>query len=351
MEDGIVCPPFQEKEVSKDFLVRPKLFNVNGSDSFEDQALFGGNPSGISNLNQQRYGWVPKLYRNMVGNFWIPQKVNLTSDKINFNKLTEDEKEAKLDTLAFLIYLDNFQTNNLPNIAEYVTNAGVKNLLAVQTFQEVIHSEAYQYILESIYPSMQRDEVYNRWRTNKVLLKRNSMIAEIAERFIQEPTAKNFLAVICANLILEGVYFYQGFNFFDQLAFRGKSVQTSIEIDYIRRDEMTHLAIFINMLREMGVKTFENTLLEMMENAVVNEIEWCHHTYGNRILGITTASSEQYVKHLANSRLRACGIGDLYEGVSNPYKHLEGKTRGNFFEAGAISEYDMADSVSGWDKL
>lgn len=337
--------------MTKEYLVKPRLFNVNGGDSFEDQVMFGGNPTGISNLNQQRYGWVPKLYRNMVGNFWLPQKVNMTEDKVNIDKLTHDEKEAKLDTLAFLIYLDSFQTNNLPNISEYITNPGLKNLIHVQTFQEVIHSEAYQYILESIYPSMERDQVYNRWKTNEVLLERNKMIAEIGEQFVAEPTANNLISVLCANLILEGVYFYHGFDFFDHLASRGKSVQTSIEIDYIRRDELTHLGIFANILREIGVKAFENKLLPMMEKAVENEIKWCHHTYGNKILGITTASSEQRVKHLANVRLSTVGIGDLYEGVSNPYKHLEAAKRGNFFESGAVSEYDMADSVKGWDDL
>ena len=38
-------------------LVKPKLFNVNGGEGYEDQVLVGGNPTGISNLNQQRYVW------------------------------------------------------------------------------------------------------------------------------------------------------------------------------------------------------------------------------------------------------------------------------------------------------
>lgn len=48
-----------------------KLFNASGSDSYEDQAIIGGNPTGIANLNNVRYSWVQPLYRKMVGNFWI----------------------------------------------------------------------------------------------------------------------------------------------------------------------------------------------------------------------------------------------------------------------------------------
>lgn len=52
-------------------LVRPKLFNVEGSDNASDHHIINGNPTGISNLNQQKYRWVNPLYRTMIGNFWI----------------------------------------------------------------------------------------------------------------------------------------------------------------------------------------------------------------------------------------------------------------------------------------
>ena len=84
------------------------------------------------------------------------------------------------------------------------------------------------------------------------------------------------------------------------------------------------------------------------------EMKWCKQTYGNRILGITEKSSEQYVKWLCNDRLKRTGFGNLYEEVDNPYKHLdnaskEGAKRENFFESGAVTSYDMADSVDGWE--
>ena len=35
--------------------------------------------------------------------------------------------------------------------------------------------------------------------------------------------------------------------------------------------------------------------------------------------------------------------------TTNPYAHLEGKKRENFFEAGAVTSYDRSESVAGWD--
>lgn len=333
-----------------------KLFNSDGGDSFDDQAIIGGNPTGIANLNSVRYTWVQPLYRKMVGNFWIPQKVSLVEDKVTFKQLTTAEESGVRHTLSFLIFLDNFQVANLPNVAEYISCPAIRNLLVVQEFQEVIHSETYQYIMEALYPSMQRDAIYNMWRDVPILKKRIEFIAEIAERFKASPTEENFIDVVIANFILEGLYFYQGFDFFHNLAHRKKLVQTDKEITYIQTDENTHLAIFINILKEMGVKNFADRVYKMMGTAVEHEIEWCHYVYGNDILGISTVSSEARVKVLANKRLKNLGLDDLYPGVVDPYKHIEdaqatGGARGNFFEAGAITEYDTADSVAGWDEL
>lgn len=273
---------------------------------------------------------------------------------MTIKNLTQDEDQAVRDTLSFLIFLDSFQTNNLPNIVEYITNPGVKNLIHVQTFQEVVHTEAYQYILESLYPSLERDAIYNRWRDNPVLQKRNKMVADIAEEFVEDRSEDSFKKVLCANLALEGVYFYQGFNLFDQLAHRKKLVQVDKEIDYIRRDELTHLGIFVNIIKEYDKKDIRDTAYEVFEQAADQEIEWCKSTYGNKILGISEKSSENYVKYLVNDRLNRIGLEPLYEKVDNPYKHIEqsqneGGKRENFFESGAVTSYDMADSVEGWD--
>ena len=337
-------------------LVVPKLFNETGGDSFVDQEIVGGNPTGISNLNNIRYSWVNPIYRTMLGNFWVPQKVSLVEDRITMKELNEHEEEALKNTLSFLIFLDSFQVNNLPNVAEYITCPGVKNLLTVQAFQEVIHSETYQYILEALYPSMTRDEIYNRWRDCEPLKKRIKFISDIAQKFVDKKDEESFVDVVIANLILEGLYFYQGFDYFHQLAHRKKLIQTDKEIIYIQTDELTHMGIFVNILKELGIEKYKARIIEMFKVATEEEIEWCHFVYGDNILGMSKKSSEQRVKSLANDRLGRLGIEPIYEGVENPYKHIEnagkqGGSRGNFFESSAITSYDTAASVDGWDDL
>jgi ribonucleoside-diphosphate reductase beta chain len=58
-------------------------------------------------------------------------------------------------------------------------------------------------------------------------------------------------------------------------------VATDRMINYIRRDELTHVTIFANMIKEIK-KEFpemydEKLIVEMMDTAVNQEIKWSKH--------------------------------------------------------------------------
>lgn len=327
------------------------LFNTQGDDSPSSQSLIGGNPTGILNLDENKYKWVGPLYKTMLGNFWIPEKVSMVDDRNNRYKLTEAEEEATKNTLSFLIFLDSLQVENLGNVADYITNAGVSNLLHIQEFQEVIHAQSYQYILQNLWSSDERRGIYNRWRDNPRLMKRNTYIAGIYQDFVENKTRENFKRVLVANYLLEGIYFYSGFNFFEQLASRNKLTNSNEIISYIKNDEGTHLALFLHMIKEgevVDVSKDVGMIQDMIGEAVKQEIDWAQYNYGNNILGITHNSSKQYIEYLGNQRLKAIGMQGIFSNSENPYKHLEGATEKNFFET-TVTDYSMADSIGGWD--
>lgn len=116
---------------------RKKLFNVNGNDEIINRRMIGGNVTNLFNLNNVKYQWANKVYRLMMENFWIPEKVSLFDDKRAYEELTASEKAAYDGILSFLVFLDSIQTNNLPNISEYITAAEVNLILAIQTYQEL----------------------------------------------------------------------------------------------------------------------------------------------------------------------------------------------------------------------
>lgn len=342
---------------------RKKLFNPLGDDSLSKRRVIKGDSTNIFNLNNVKYQWANQLYRTMMGNFWIPEKIDLTQDKNDYKNLTDQEKEAYDGILSFLILLDSIQTNNIPNVCDYITAPEINLILSIQTFQEAIHSQSYQYIIESILPKEIRNSIYDKWREDKILFERNKYIAEMYQKFLEEPNDKNFSKVIIADYLLEAIYFYNGFNFFYLLASRNRMMGTSDVIRLINRDELSHVVIFQHLLKEIRNENpdffNDEEIYSMFRKAVEQEINWTNHIIGNQILGITEETTEQYTKWLANERLRSIGLKPIYEGFNkNPYKHLtkfadtegEGNVKANFFE-GTVTSYNMSSSIDGWDEI
>lgn len=331
------------------------IFNELGKDNKELRQLIEGNSTNLFNLNNVKYDWAISLYRKSLQQFWIPEKVSLANDINDYNNLTNYEKRAYKGTLSFLIFLDSIQTINVPRIADYITAPEVSLALASHQFFEALHSQSYQYIIETIIPYNDRNNIYEYWREDIGLLNRNKYIANIYQEFSNDNSINNFKKVLVANYILESIYFYNGFNFFYTLASRQLMQGTSDIIKLINKDELLHIVLFQRIIQEINIDT--NLIYELMDIAVNNEITWTNHLIGNNILGINEKSTEDYTKNLANRRLVSLGLKPLYpEFTTNPYKHLErmadtedkANVKGNFFES-TVTSYQMSTSIPDGD--
>jgi len=338
-----------------------QIFNPSGNDDTNERTIIKWNTTGLFNLNNTKYNWAKWMYTVMIGNFWVPEKVSgLGDDATNYeNDLTPEEKVAYDGILSFLIFLDSIQTVNLPNIADYITAPEIQLLLSIQAYQEAIHSQSYATILESVVDSQKRENIYYFWRDDELLLERNKYIGNIYQKFIDEQSDENFFEVLIWNYLLEGLYFYNGFAFFDTLADHQKMKATDRMINYIRRDELTHVTLFANIFNEIKIEFpdmfDEQKIYDMMKVAVEQEIKWSNHILWDKIIWINGKNTEQYTKYLANERLKLIGLKPLYPEVTeNPYKHLErlqddNMEKWNFFES-TVTNYTQSSSMKGdWD--
>jgi ribonucleoside-diphosphate reductase beta chain len=302
-----------------DRLEPKKLFNPREI-TLDSRRLIGGETNGIMMLSNNKYDWTFKLYRHMMGNFWIPEEIPMGQDKIQYDStLTDHEREAFDKIISFLVFLDSLQTSNLPNIGDFITLPEVGLLITIQGFQEAVHSQSYGYILDSVVNAEQKSRIYGIAVQDPYLIRRNKLIADYYEEFIDHQSNTGFAKVAMANYILEGIYFYAGFSFFYNLARNGKMTSTGSEIRYINRDELSHLAVFQGVFRELRKENpeifttpFESVLRNMMQGAVEHEIEWCEYAIGNRIQGLSVDLIGKYIKYLSNFRLQNIGIAPLY---------------------------------------
>lgn len=339
------------------------LFNPKGNDDIKERKILGGNPTNLFNLNNVKYKWANKLYRSMMENFWIPEKVNISNDVNDYKKMTQEEKRAYNGILSFLVFLDSIQTNNLPNISDFITAPELNLALSVQVFQEAVHSQSYAYIIESAIPVSQRKNIYEFWRKDEALFKRNEYIANIFQNFVDENNEYNFGKALVADYLLEGLYFYNGFNFFYNLASRNLMSGTTDVIKYIHRDELTHCALFqkiILTVREENPDLIPDEMIyEMTKQAVEHEIAWGEYIIGDGILGMSPKAIKEHTYWLANIRLKSLKLKEIFPEVSeNPFRHLnkiadvgsKAESKGNFFER-VVTSYNQSSVLDGWDKI
>ncbi len=333
-------------------MIKKRIFNEQGLRGTE--SLINGNTTNLREWNRIKYNWANTFYRTMLNNFWIPEEISLNEDIKQFPLLTNGERNAFDKIISFLNFLDSIQSENLPNLSRYITAPEVSSLLNIQAFQEEIHAQSYSYILDTVTNPVTRDKIYDEWREDAHLLERNKYIAKIYQAFNEEPSIENFVKTIIANYILEGIYFYSGFSFFYTLARQGKMTATSTIFKYINRDEITHLVLFQNIIKELRNENPEiftsevnDEIRNMLRIGVENEIAWGQYVTGNEILGINDKLIEKYIKYLGNQRLSAIGLDELYPDITeNPMSWIEGfsnlnNTKTDFFEA-KVTNYTKA---------
>lgn len=334
----------------------PAIFDINATDN--DLKIWNGETTNLMNLDKNPYQWADQLYKQMREKFWIPRRIDLSSDVNCINDLTDSERQAYTGILSYLTYLDSIQETMLPKVMDCMTAPAVRHCLTQQCYFEGIHSESYKYMIETLYNEGDRDSIYYLWESDKVLADRCQLITSYYQQYCENKTDENYLYALFADYLLEGLYFYNGFSFFYTLSSRQLMQGTADIITLINRDELDHVRLFSKLLAE-AFQVFpysQDRLLEMVDLAVNKEIEWTHHITNNDILGIPPHAPELYTKYLADLRLRAIGLEPLYNQSKNPYQHLEkiantgntGDVKGNFFEA-TVTEYNMSSAVSGWD--
>jgi len=327
---------------------RKKIYNPDSREHVNDRRIFGGNPTGIFELNNIKYQWAYNLWEMMLNNTWFPKEVDMTRDAVDYKNLTDAEKTAYDKALSQLIFMDSLQTNNLiDNVNPYVTAPEINLILVRQSFEEALHSQSYAVMVDSI--SQNSAEIYELWRRDMMLKSKNDAIAAVYERLAVEPTERNFVLACFANQILEGIYFYSGFTYIYTLARSGKMLGSAQMIRFIQRDEVTHLVLFqnlINSLRRERPELFDETLraevYAMFEKAVELETAWGQYITQGQILGLTNEIVAQYIRYLADERLSKVGYDRIYN-VSHPIKWVDdfskfNDQKTNFFE-GTVTNY------------
>ncbi len=327
-------------------------FNQQNNDALKEPMFFGA-PVNVARYDQQKHNIFEKLIEKQISFFWRPEEVDVSKDRIDFQKLSDSEKHIFISNLKYQTLLDSVQGRS-PNIAflPIVSLPELETWVETWSFFETIHSRSYTHILRNLFadPSaifediVVNDEIKRRaadiskyyddlifatqlWQTRGEGI--YDIEGETHTITMRELKKKLYLCMHSVNA-LEAIRFYVSFACTFAFAERELMEGNSKIIRLIARDENLHLTStqhIINLwakgkddpeMAEVAAECHDEALA-IFTYAVEQEKQWADYLFKQgSMIGLNKDILCQYVEFIANQRMSAIGLGQPYAVKSNP---------------------------------
>tara|TARA_Y100000385_G_scaffold47191_2_gene43823 strand:- start:649 stop:1725 length:1077 start_codon:yes stop_codon:yes gene_type:complete len=302
--------------------MKKSVFEIN-TKGHMDKDLFFDEGVDVARYDIVKYPQLQKLYEKMLSFYWTPDEIDVTKDKIDFNKLTENEQHIFTANLKRQILLDSVQGRS-PDLAllPIASNPEVELLIETWAFFETIHSRSYTHVIRNVYanPSKVFDE----------LLSIPEILDCAKDISVHYDNLMNWkgpygsykhkkLLYLCMISIymLEGIRFYASFACSWAFAELKQMEGNAKIIKLIARDENLHLAASLNIIRALikddddFVKIKQETqdeVMKMFEGCLKQEEDWCDYLFGNgSMIGLNGELLKEYVRWIAAKRIKSLG--------------------------------------------
>jgi len=322
----------------------------------------------VNQLVPFKYDKAWQKYLDGCANHWMPQEINMTPDVALWkdkNGLSEDERKIVMRSLGFFSTADSLVANNLVlSVYRHITNPECRQYILRQSFEEAIHTHAYQYVIQSL--GMDEAELFNMYREVPSVARKASWALDFTKE-LDNPNFKtgeieedkkllrNLIAFYC---VLEGIFFYCGFTQILSMGRRNKMTGTSEQFQYILRDESMHLNFGIDMINQIKLENphlwdeeMQDQAAGMILQGMELEIEYARDTMPRGVLGMNASMMEEYLNYIANRRLVQLGLPEEFPNSENPFpwmsEIMDLRKEKNFFETRVI-EYQTGGALN-WD--
>ncbi|MCO1335534.1 ribonucleotide-diphosphate reductase subunit beta [Microbulbifer sp. OS29] len=321
-----------------------------------------------ADLNQLvpfKYDWAWQKYLDGCANHWMPQEINMNKDVSMWkdpNGLTDDERRIVEYSLGYFSTADSLVANNLVlAIYRHITNPECRQYLLRQSFEEAIHTHAYQYCVESL--GMDEGEVFNMYREVPAVAKKAAWSLSHTQA-IGDPNFKTGTVesdqellrnLIAFYAVTEGIFFYCGFSQILSMGRRNKMTGVAEQFQYILRDESMHLNFGIDVINQIKLENphlwtaeFQQEVSQMILEGMELEVAYARDTMPRGVLGMNAKMMEEYLQFIANRRLSQLGLKEQFPGAQNPFpwmsEIMDLRKEKNFFETRVI-EYQTGGAL------
>lgn len=335
-----------------------------GRVSINDRKLINGKNADVIQLHPLKHTFAWDAYNVGNANHWLPTEISMQLDIEQWRSqtfLTPDEKHALKMVIGFFSTADSIAANNLVlAFYKHITSPEARMFLLRQAYEEAIHTQAYQYIVESL--GLDGAEIFNMYREVDTIYNKDKFILSFNEGIMRDDfktgTFENdqkFLENICVfSLIMEGVFFYSAFAVMFGFQRQNKLPGSAEQIQYIMRDESAHLNFGIDMINtikeeqpELWTEEFQTRIVNLVREAVDLEYKFAVDVFPKGIFGLNADGFKQYIEHIADRRLQRVGLPIQY-GSHNPFpwmsEAVDLSKEKNFFET-RVTEYKTGGTL------
>jgi len=270
--------------------------------------------------------------------FWVEGEVDLTQDKKDWSKLSENEKHFIKMVLAFFASSDGIIIENLGRrFLEEIQIPEARAFYGWQLSMENIHSIMYSQLIETyITDKTEKGKLFNAISEIESVKKKG----EWAMKWIE--STDSFATRMVAFAAVEGIFFSGSFCCIYWLNESGRMPGLCQSNNFIARDEGLHTN-FACLLYNKYIKNKldTKTLHEIISEAVEIELEFITESLPCNILGMNSTMMSQYIKFVANRLIVQLGHEELYPNVKQPFEFMNRiclENKSNFFEL-RVGEY------------
>ena len=300
-----------------------------------------------------RYPWAHEFWKKQQQVHWMPEEVPLGEDLKDWAvKLNDKERNLLTQIFRFFTQSDiEVADNYMERYGRVFKPTEVKMMLSSFANMETIHIAAYALLLETI--GMPESE-FGAFMQYQAMRDKHDFM----QKFGVETNADIARTLAMFGGFTEGLQLFASFamlmNFprFNKMKGMGQIVSWSI------RDESLHCEGIIKLYHAFNAETKCVTpevaadIVECCKSVVLMEDAFIDLAFeAGEIQGMTPHDIKQYIRFIADWRLRQLHLPEVYGIKENPLPWLQsllsGVEHANFFEARA-TEYSKAATTGQW---
>ena len=315
--------------------------------------MFFGQNVNVARYDQEKYKAISSITEKALSFFWRPEEIDVSQDRIDYQKLPDHEKHIFISNLKYQTLLDSIQGRS-PNVAllPIVSIPELETWIETWSFFETIHSRSYTHIIRNIItdPSIVFDDIVENEEIKKRAVSVSKYYDDLIESVQQyqllglgthevkgekvvvslhDLKKKLYLCLMSVN-ILEAIRFYVSFACSFAFAERELMEGNAKIIKLIARDEALHLTGTQHMLQIMAAGKDDpqmgeiaasciNEVREIFLEAAEQEKEWAGYLFKDgSILGLNQQMLIEYIEYITDQRIAAIGFEPIFNRKVNP---------------------------------